>query len=187
MSSVPHPALVASSPDGAALDRPALERLYVKLEKPMFNVVYRWVWNASDAQEIVQDAFLKVWKARAAVEMATVEPLLYRTALNLASNKRRSSRLWRFIGMDDAGDPPSREKVPDAALAQEQTRARVKKAIEALPDHLREVVLLSEYSELTHPQIGEMLGIPAGTVASRRHTALEKLAAELGDLEEATK
>jgi RNA polymerase sigma-70 factor (ECF subfamily) len=185
MSSVPHPTLVASSPDGSALDRRALERLYVKLEKPMFNVVYRWVWNAGDAQEIVQEAFLKVWKARAAVEMATVEPLLYRTALNLASNRRRSSRLWRFIGWEAAGDPPSADKVPDAALAHEQTRARVKKAIDALPERLREVILLSEYSELTQPEIGEVLGIPTGTVGSRRHAAMEKLAADLGDLEEA--
>jgi hypothetical protein len=61
----------------------------------------------------------------AAVEMATVEPLLYRTALNLASNKRRSSRLWRFIGMDDAGDPPSREKISEReARARADARAR---------------------------------------------------------------
>ncbi len=42
--------------DGGALDKATLERLYVKLERPMFNVVYRWVWNAGDAQDVVQEA-----------------------------------------------------------------------------------------------------------------------------------
>src|SRR4051794_886636 len=74
-----------------ALDKPTLEALYMKLEKPMFNVVYRWTWNASDAQDVVQEAFLNIWKARDRVDLATVEPLLYRAALNLASNRRRSS------------------------------------------------------------------------------------------------
>ena len=60
----------------------------------MFNVVYRWLWNASDAQEVTQEAFLKVWKARHRVDATTVEPLLYRTALNLASNRRRSARAY---------------------------------------------------------------------------------------------
>jgi RNA polymerase sigma-70 factor (ECF subfamily) len=164
------------------LDRPALEALYVKLEKPMFNVVYRWLWNAGDAQDVVQEAFLKVWKARGTVELETVEPLLYRTALNLASNRRRSSRLWRWIGLEAAKDEPSRAKSSEDALASEQTRARVKKAIEALPDRLRELVLLTEYSELTQAEIGAALGIPAGTVASRRNTALKRLEEQLGEL-----
>ena len=80
--------------DGKALDKATLERLYVKLEKPMFNVVYRWLWNAGDAQDVVQEAFLKIWNVRDDVDLATVDSLLYRTALNLASNRRRSSRLW---------------------------------------------------------------------------------------------
>jgi RNA polymerase sigma-70 factor (ECF subfamily) len=50
--------------------------------------------------------------------------------------------------------------------------------------HLRHVILLSEYSELTQPEIGTTLGIPTGTVASRRHAALERLAVQLGDLED---
>jgi RNA polymerase sigma-70 factor (ECF subfamily) len=186
MSSVSLRTPVARSRDGAALDRPALERLYVKLEEPMFNVVYRWVWDAGDAQEIVQEAFLKVWKARDTVDMATVEPLLYRSALNLASNRRRSSRLWRFMGIERAGDPPSNAKISDEALALEQTRARVRKAIDSLPEHLRQVIVLSEYSELTHPEIGAALGIPTGTVGSRRHAALERLAVQLGALEDMT-
>ena len=56
--------------DGRALDKATLERLYVKLEKPMFNVVYRWLWNNGDAQDVVQEAFLKIWKVRDDVDLA---------------------------------------------------------------------------------------------------------------------
>ena len=169
--------------DGAALDKNALERLYVKLEKPMFNVVYRWLWNAGDAQDVVQEAFLKIWKVRDDVDVATVEPLLYRTALNLASNRRRSSRLWRWIGIDAASDEASPADTSEEALARAQTKQRVRAAIEALPERLREVVLLTEYSELTHQEIGATLGIPSGTVGSRRNTAIAHLTEQLGNVE----
>ena len=53
-----------SARDGERLDRAGLEALYVRLERPMFNVVYRWLWNATDAQEVTQEAFLRVWDAR---------------------------------------------------------------------------------------------------------------------------
>jgi RNA polymerase sigma-70 factor, ECF subfamily len=169
--------------DGKALDKATLERLYVKLEKPMFNVVYRWLWNAGDAQDVVQEAFLKVWKIRDNVDFETVEPLLYRTALNLASNRRRSARLWRWIGIDAASAEASPAPTSEEALASVQMRARVRVAIDALPERLREVILLTEYSDLTHQEIGSTLGIPPGTVGSRRNTAIAQLSKQLGEVE----
>lgn len=184
MWSALRPAPMASTRDGGGLDEAALERLYVKLEKPMFNVVYRWLWNASDAQEVVQEAFLKVWKAREGVDLATVEPLLYRTALNLASNKRRSARIWRWLGLDEAEEPID-ARTSEQALARARAQARVRAAIDALPERLREVVVLAEYAELSYAEIGATLGIPAGTVGSRRNAALAQLAEALGPIEDA--
>jgi RNA polymerase sigma-70 factor (ECF subfamily) len=176
---------MASPRDGGALDEAALERLYVKLEKPMFNVVYRWLWNAGDAQEVVQEAFLRVWRKRGGVDLATVEPLLYRTALNLASNRRRSARLWRWLGLEEAGEEPAAPGTSEEDLAQARRRERVRAAIDALPERLREVVLLTEYAELSYGEVGKALGIPAGTVGSRRNTALARLAEALGPIEDA--
>jgi RNA polymerase sigma-70 factor (ECF subfamily) len=169
--------------DGKALDKATLEQLYVKLEKPMFNVVYRWLWNAGDAQDVVQEAFLKIWNVRDDVDLATVDSLLYRTALNLASNRRRSSRLWRWIGLEAASDEASPAPSSEEALASAQARQRVRAAIEALPERLRQVILLSEYSELTHQEIGAALGIPSGTVGSRRNAAITQLSQQLGEID----
>jgi len=60
-----------------------LERLYARLEKPLCNVVFRWVWNMDDAQ----DAFVRLWRMRARVDLATVELLIYKIALNLAPSE----------------------------------------------------------------------------------------------------
>jgi RNA polymerase sigma-70 factor (ECF subfamily) len=179
------PAPMASTRDGGGLDEATLEKLFVKLEKPMFNVVYRWLWNAGDAEEVVQEAFLRVWKGRAGVDVATVEPLLYRTALNLASNRRRSARLWRWLGLDDAGEEPADAGTSEEALSRARQRARVRAAIDALPERLREVVMLTEYAELSYGEIAATLGIPAGTVGSRRNAALARLAEALGPIEDA--
>jgi RNA polymerase sigma-70 factor, ECF subfamily len=178
------PGPMARTRDGG-LDEAALERLFVKLEKPMFNVVYRRLWNASDAEEVVQEAFLRVWRARDGVALATVEPLLYRTALNLASNRRRSARLWRWLGLDDASDAGDAADTSEEALARARRRARVRAAVDALPERLREVVLLTEYAELSYGEIAATLGIPAGTVGSRRNAALAHLAEALGPIEDA--
>jgi RNA polymerase sigma-70 factor (ECF subfamily) len=175
---------MANSRDGGGLDQATLERLFVKLEKPMFNVVYRWLWNASDAQEVTQEAFLRIWNARDRVDVTTIEPLLYRTALNLASNRRRAARVRRWLGLEAAEEEeePSDAR-PDEALAASRDKARVRAAIDRLPARLREVLMLTEYSELSYAEVGETLGIPAGTVGSRRTAALAQLAEQLGPIE----
>ena len=70
-----------------------LERLYARLERPLYNVAFRWVWKAEDAQEIVQEAFLRVWRMRQRVDVETVDALIYKIAINLASSRRRSAKL----------------------------------------------------------------------------------------------
>jgi RNA polymerase sigma-70 factor (ECF subfamily) len=152
-----------------------LEALYLRLERPLYNVVYRWVWNGADAQEIVQAAFLKLWRMRERVEPATVEPLVYRIALNLASNRRRSRRLWRWTGLDAASRRAGEDASPHDALETAERVRALRSALETLPAGLRRVVVLCEMSEMTHAQVAAVLGIPTGTVGSRRHRALELL------------
>lgn len=175
---------MAHTREGIGLDRKTLEALYVKLEGPIYNVVYRWLWDASEARDVTQEAFLKVWKARERVEIATVEPLLYRTALNLASNRRRSRRIWKWLGIDTAIDEPATAQSAEATIDREKKRILVRQAIDALPERLRQVVMLAEYSELSYEEIATALEIPIGTVGSRRSAAMRELAEKLGSIEE---
>lgn len=159
-----------------------LEQLYAKLERPIFNVVYRWLWNAEEAEDVTQEAFLRIWKARERVDPSTVTPLLYKTALNLASNRRRSRRVWRWLGFDEESEASRARSAPES-LEVEERRRQIRAAIEKLPEKLRRVVVLAELSELTYAEIAKILRIPVGTVGSRRNLALRHLADALGSLE----
>jgi RNA polymerase sigma-70 factor (ECF subfamily) len=156
---------------GPELDASALEALYSRLETPIYNVVYRYLWDREEAHDIVQEAFVRLWNKRRSVRMQTVEPFVYRIALNLAMNRRRDRRVRRLVPLDAA---PELSGGPTAAVELEarQRQERVRRSVDALPPDLRQVVLLTEMSELTYKQVGEVVGIPEGTVGSRRHKAL---------------
>lgn len=165
---------MADSPD-TGLSRAEIEALYLRLERRVFNIVYRWVWDWEESQDLVQESFLKLWRMRERVRCETVEPLVYRIAVNLAANRRRSRRLWRWTGLALVRDRAGCEaRIADDLERREERRA-VRCAIEALPNHLRQVILMCEYSELSYAEIGTALGIPAGTVGSRRNAALKRL------------
>ncbi len=164
-----------ASPDEQTLDRAALERLYVELEVPLYNVVYRWLWDPEDAAEVVQEAFVRLWRMRSRVHVRTVRPLAYRIAVNLAASRRRWRRLRSWISVDSPCEPADREPALDDQAAARQREAAVRRAVDALPDPLREVLILCELAELTYAETAAVLGIPPGTVASRRHAAVRKL------------
>lgn len=156
------------------LDAAALEALYARLETPLYNVVYRWLWDAEESQDVVQEAFVKLWAKRATVRIETVEPLIYRIAINLASNRRRSRRKRTLIALDRAAEPSTDENA-EGLLLRRRRELRVRGALESLPPDLRRVIALTELSGLSYKQVGEVVGIPEGTVGSRRHKALAVL------------
>jgi RNA polymerase sigma-70 factor (ECF subfamily) len=158
-----------------------LEQLYARLEKPLYNVVYRWIWRAEEAQEIVQEAFVRLWRMRGRVVAAKAEPLVYRIAINLAASRRRSRKVWRWVSLEALRETTSISRSAEQELLDEQRHGRVRSAVESLPDDLRRVVMLTECTEMTYDEIGAVLKIPAGTVGSRRNRALKRLRGVLSD------
>ena len=167
------------------MDELELERLYCRLEKPIYNVVYRWLWNAEDAHDVVQEAFVRLWDTRARVDVATAEPFVYRIALNLAASRLRRRKRWAWVPLESVRIALSAAHPDDHATSADE-RARVRAAVQELPDDLRNVVLLCELTEMTYDQIGRVLSIPAGTVGSRRHRALTVLRRKM-ELETSTR
>lgn len=159
------------------MNEAGFEELYRRLEKPVYNVVYRQVWNRETARDLVQETFVRLWNMRRRVDPSTVEPLVYRIAINLARSRLRRRRIVRFVTFDRIGADPAAEPAPDV----EADEARLRDAVHALPDDLRTVILLTAFTDLNYDQVGEALGIPAGTVGSRRNRALKRLRAALGD------
>lgn len=143
--------------------------VYRRLEKPLYNVVYRVIWDATESQDVVQETFLRCWRRKDDIRADGFKALLFRTALNLASNRRRSVRLWRMVGVTVLDD------VADESASAGGLSKPVREAVEALPNILRNVLLLTELAGMTYPEIATALGIAEGTVGSRRTRALALL------------
>jgi RNA polymerase sigma-70 factor (ECF subfamily) len=163
------------------LSRVDFERLFERLERPLYNVVYRWVWTPDDAADVVQEAFVRLWDMRARVDPRTAKALVYRIALNLAStHRRRRQRAWLHL-VPPAPPTPT----PDEALQTHEDAQRVRAVLERLPEAQRQVLVLCELGDLTYEEIAAVLEIKIGTVGSRRHAALARLRGWLDDQENA--
>jgi RNA polymerase sigma factor, sigma-70 family len=165
--------------DADGLDRAAFKALFRRLERPVYNVVYRWLWDPAEAADVVQDAFSRLWGMRDRVRAGTVEPLVYRIAVNLASNRRRRRRLWRWVGLK-----PERDAAPPAGdpLEAAELDGALRGAVEALPEKLRRVVMLCELSGMSYGPGGGRPGDPGrhGRLASQRRPRPAARAARRG-------
>jgi RNA polymerase sigma-70 factor (ECF subfamily) len=155
------------------------EALYKRLEKPLYNLAYRYVWNGEEAQDILHDAFMQLWARRDRLVASTADRYAWVTVLNLSRKRRRWIRTKRFLSGDDSLSSLPASGAPEADAARSQDHAGLHAAIERLPEKLRAVVLLLEFSEMSYESISELLSVPPGTVASRRHLALRQLRSEL--------
>jgi RNA polymerase sigma-70 factor (ECF subfamily) len=161
--------------DARGLSAPQWEALYQRLEKPLYNFAWRHVWNTQEAEDIVHDAFLQVWQRRDRLLPQTTDRYLWVAVLNLSRKRRRWAKAKRFLMLEDpAFELPAADDVEAETSGHEET-LRLHAEVERLPDALRAVLLLAEFSELSYEEIAQLLSIPAGTVASRRHLAVKRL------------
>lgn len=158
-----------------ALREDALYASYRRLEKQLFNVLYRRLWQAEDCQDVIHDAYVRVWERRGKVDEITLDSLIWTTALNLAKNRLR----WRILRRHEVI-----EDLPQLAVESRQqdflATRRLHDALRQLPDAWQQVLLLAEFSGMRGTEIAAVLGIPAGTVASRKHLAIERLKTLMG-------
>src|SRR5207244_3627025 len=133
-----------------SLPRAEVEALYARIERRLFNVLYRMLWDEAGAQDAMHEGFVKVWRSRERVEVETLEPLVWQSALNVARNRLRARRLWRWASLEPLREWASGASRADESLHARSREAALRKAVEALPERLRSVVLLCELGELTY-------------------------------------
>lgn len=144
---------------------------------PAFRTALLLVGNRADAEEAVQDAFLRAWRFRAAVpEGDSIRPWLYRVVVNACLSKLRSS--GRHVQRNSpfpaewedsrrAGDTAVSD--PEAQVLDQESRRTVVDALADLPEHLRVVVVLRYYAQLSEREIASVIHRRPGTVKSRLH------------------
>jgi RNA polymerase sigma factor (sigma-70 family) len=158
------------------LDSDSLEACYRRLERPLYNVLFRWLWDAQACQDVMHDSFLRLWDRRASLEPDALDALVYTTALNLARNRLRWQKLRQWVAFDDETTSPGGSDDGEQAAEQQLLR----RALDKLPDNDRQLLLLSEFSGFDTAEIAGLLGIAAGTVGSRRHRAVARLRQLMG-------
>lgn len=130
-----------------------------------------WVPTRADAEDIVQEAFVRFWRSpdRASDPTAYLFVCVKRCALDWVRARGRQAR------REAAAAKPESEPLFDGPLEQAERRAAVAAALDTLPEAQREVLVMKVWGGLTFPQIAAALGVPPDTVASRFRYALAKL------------
>jgi RNA polymerase sigma-70 factor (ECF subfamily) len=155
----------------------AFEILIQRYQQPVYNLVCRLLNDPTDAADIVQEVFLKVFRNIGAFRgNSSLKTWIYRIAVNEAYNHRRwFSRHQRqevALGRED-GLPSYADSVADPSptpfdqAADHETRALVEKALEKLNPKFRAAVVLRDIEDLSYEEIAAVLEISLGTVKSR--------------------
>jgi len=145
-------------------------------QQRVFQIAYSVLGNSADAEDVAQEAFLRAYQKfdslrEAEKFRAWVNRIVFRLALNRKRGYRR--RLERDTAWQSMESPAM---VDGAKEAEQQVMLdRLRKEIERLPAKLRSVLQLSLVEEMDAADVGVVLGIPAGTVRSRVHTARKLL------------
>ncbi|MCC7147222.1 MAG: sigma-70 family RNA polymerase sigma factor [Phycisphaeraceae bacterium] len=180
-------------------DRAALAQVLVAEQTRLFNTVLRMLNRRDDAEEVTQEAMLKIvqhiddFRGRSC--LAT---WMTRIAMNLAISFLRKRRNHPVVSLDQADGrfeaassallrnrlEDSREPPPGYRVQQEETARLLQGALENLEDDLRAVVVLRDVQDLDYQQIAEVLGVPVGTVKSRLFRARLALRQWLADFTE---
>ncbi len=156
----------------------AFHELYKLYERPLGNFLYRLCWNRSLVDDLVQEVMLRVWRAAPNYEpTAKVSTYIFRIAHNLWINEASKKKADALQDADKAED-----RDPSAEMHRAEVQAAVKKAIDQLPEGERICLVLSEYNGLKYAEIGEILGIPVGTVKSRIFSAVQRLKVALKEM-----
>jgi RNA polymerase sigma-70 factor, ECF subfamily len=153
-----------------------------------FRAAYRVVRDPHQAEEIVQEGFIKAYRALESFESrSSFYTWLYRIMTNLALDRRRREQRAPMLEWDDKVAPRVDPRAlstalpnPEVQSRRAEVRAFVAKGVQELPDGQREVLLLREVEGLSYEEIAQRMQISKGTVMSRLHYARKKMIVFLG-------
>lgn len=154
----------------------AFRQLVQRYNERIFNVCYRIVGNDQDAEEAAMDAFLACYQGLGSFEgRSRFSTWLYQIARRCAYKQicRRPPKSEPIDNLE-ISEECSRAQ-PDKRLQEREIRERVEQAVNALPDHLKEVVIFYFLEGLTYHEISQILECPIGTVGSRINAARQLL------------
>ena len=178
--------LMALFQDG---DAGAFSLLVRRYKDDLTNYVVRFVGDRAEAEDLVQESFVRVFRNKARYAgTAKFSTWLYTIASNLAKTRLRRMALWRFVRLGSGGtegpefDLPDEDARTDSEADRSLREERIQKALDSLPVKFREVIVLRDIQELSYEEVAAITGTAMGTVKSRINRARAELRALLHDL-----
>jgi len=169
----------------------AFAELVRRYERELYNYLRRYVGDATLAEDVFQNTFLQLHVKLDLYEKGRlVRPWLYTIATHQAIDALRKAGRHRTVSLD-AQAPSQNEQAntfaellegpavnPLEGLEAAERQQWVRDTLDRLPDYMKSVVVLVYYQGLKYREVAQVLDIPVGTVKSRLHTAIAKLAEE---------
>lgn len=168
----------------AAGDRKALQELYARLGGRAFAVCLRVLRDREEAEDILQETFVEVWKRAKEFDAArgAVRSWLLTIARSRAINRFNSRKSnQRAVGAASQEPVAATVLTPLQLVEDQQTAARVGAALATLPAEQREVIELAFYEGLSHSEIAEKTQLALGTIKTRIRLAMEKMGRVLSE------
>ena len=177
--------LMLSCRDG---DEVAFEMLYRRYEKPVFSFIYRMVLSAADAEDLCQETFLKVIRAKNRYrKTAKFKTWLFNIALNLCHDRTRRMKFRSHLSLNSAAFSQDNDGIrmqqsvcdplsdPTKRAQTAEIEALVQQAFVKLPQNERTVIILRQYHAMKFSEIAEIMNCPIGTAKSLNHRGCKKL------------
>ena len=180
-------ALIGRCRDG---DVAAFEPLVEKYRERVWRLAFNVLRDREDAWDVAQEAFIRAWQALPSFRgQSAFYTWLFRIVMNAAADRvRQRAARGRAFGTERVPETDWERVMVDPGVAPDELarraeeRARLLRALDALPAHHRTIIMLSDLEGLSYREIAEVLGIPMGTVMSRLHNARKRLRRVLGPI-----
>lgn len=156
----------------------AFQELVDRYKTRLVNVIYRMLNDQNEAEDLVQETFLRVWTHRQDYDFSyCLSTWIYTIALNLAKNELRKRRKFKFFSLLDMTEKGL--ELPDPKMGPSALGHMLEGAIGKLPGKYKEAFLLRDVEQLPYEEVAQILGVPLGTVKSRVNRARAVLKDEL--------
>ncbi len=172
-------------------DVSSFDILVRRYQNPLFNYVSRFVGDATEAEDIVQETFYRLYRNKHYYkEIAKFSTWIYTIAGNLARTELRRKKKRKFFSInffmstDKDYDIPDPTSSPEEKLDAVVTDEIIQKAIKKLAPKFKEVILLRDVQGFSYDEIAEIVNVPLGTIKSRVNRARLKLQEDLSDVME---
>lgn len=164
----------------------AFERFYDRHSGAAYSLAHRIVGERGAAEDVIQEAFLSIWRSRARYDPARGSARSW--TLGIVRNRaidalRRGASPTRHLDQDDEAVLESRpaDELTDAEAVRREMAKQVRGAIEELPKEQSQVIALAYFGGFSQSEIAEMLSAPLGTIKGRMRLGLEKMRAILAE------